>query len=50
MAFSDLTLTRDNIDALEELTFRDVNVTAGTTALNLSEKDNLILDKAIKLL
>ena len=50
MAFSDLTLTRDDIDALEELTFRDVNVTTGTTTLNLSEKDNLILDKAIKLL
>jgi hypothetical protein len=50
MAFSSLTLTRDNIDALEELTFRDVNVTTGTTTLNLSEKDNLILDKAIKML
>tara|TARA_R100001463_G_C3388627_1_gene206562 strand:- start:48 stop:503 length:456 start_codon:yes stop_codon:yes gene_type:complete len=50
MAFSDLTLTRNNIDALEELTFKGVNVTAGTTALNLSEKDNLILGKAIKLL
>ena len=50
MAFSDLTLTRDDIDALEELTFRDVNVTTGTTTLNLSEKDNLILDKANKLL
>jgi hypothetical protein len=50
MAFSDLTLTRDNIDALEELTFRDVNVTTGTTTLNLSEKDNLILAKSIKLL
>lgn len=50
MAFSDLTLTRNDIDALEELTFRDVNVTTGTTTLNLSEKDNLILDKANKLL
>ncbi len=50
MAFSSLTLTRDDIDALEELTFKGVNVTGGTTALNLSEKDNLILDKAIKLL
>ena len=50
MAFSSLTLTRDNIDALEELTFKGVNVTGGTTTLNLSEKDNLILDKAIKLL
>lgn len=50
MAFSDLTLTRDDIDALEELTFRDINVTTGTTTLNLSEKDNLILDKANKLL
>lgn len=50
MAFSDLTLTRDDIDALEELTFKGVNVTGGTTALNLSEKDNLILDKAVKLL
>jgi hypothetical protein len=50
MAFSDLTLTRNNIDALEELTFKGVNVTAGTTVLNLSEKDNLILGKAIKLL
>jgi hypothetical protein len=50
MAFSDLTLTRNDIDALEELTFKGVNVTTGTTTLNLSEKDNLILDKAIKLL
>lgn len=50
MAFSDLTLTRNDIDALEELTFRDVNVTTGTTTLNLSEKDNLILAKGIKLL
>ena len=50
MAFSDLTLTRNNIDALEELTFKGVNVTTGTTVLNLSEKDNLILGKAIKLL
>jgi hypothetical protein len=50
MAFSDLTLTRNNIDALEELTFKGVNVTTGTTTLNLSEKDNLILGKAIKLL
>ena len=50
MAFSSLTLTRDDIDALEELTFKGVNVTGGTTTLNLSEKDNLILDKAVKLL
>ena len=50
MAFSDLTLTRNNIDALEELTFKGINVTTGTTVLNLSEKDNLILGKAIKLL
>lgn len=50
MAFSDLTLTRDNIDALEELTFSGVNVTTGTTTLNLSQKDNLILAKATKLL
>ena len=50
MAFSDLTLTRNNIDALEELTFKGVNVTTGTTVLNLSDKDNLILGKAIKLL
>ncbi len=50
MAFSDLTLTRNNIDALEELTFKGVNVTTGSTTLNLSEKDNLILGKAIKLL
>ena len=50
MAFSSLTLTRNNIDALEELTFKGINVTSGTTTLNLSEKDNLILGKAIKLL
>ena len=49
MAFNDLTLTRDNIDALEELTFKGVNV-GGTSVLNLSEKDNLILAKSIKLL
>tara|TARA_Y100001937_G_scaffold115641_1_gene166678 strand:+ start:339 stop:794 length:456 start_codon:yes stop_codon:yes gene_type:complete len=50
MAFSSLTLTRNNIDALEELTFKGINVTSGTTTLNLSEKDNLILAKAIKML
>jgi hypothetical protein len=50
MAFSSLTLTRDDIDALEELTFSGVNITTGTTTLNLSQKDNLILDKAVKLL
>ena len=50
MAFSSLTLTRNNIDALEELTFKGINVTSGTTTLTLSEKDNLILAKAIKLL
>lgn len=50
MPFSDLTLTRNNIDALEELTFKGINVTTGTTVLNLSEKDNLILNKAIKLI
>ena len=50
MAFSNLTLTRNNIDALEELTFKGINVTTGSTTLNLSEKDNLILGKAIKLL
>ena len=50
MAVSSLTLTRNNIDALEELTFKGINVTSGTTTLNLSEKDNLILAKAIKLL
>jgi hypothetical protein len=50
MAFSSLTLTRNNIDALEELTFKGINITSGTTTLNLSEKDNLILAKAIKLL
>ena len=50
MAFSSLTLTRNNIDALEELTFKGINVTSGTTTINLSEKDNLILAKAIKLL
>ena len=49
MPFSDLTLTRDNIDALEELTFKGINV-GGTSALNLSEKNNLIPGKAIKLL
>ena len=38
------------VDALEELTFKGINVTSGTTTLNLSEKDNLILGKAIKLL
>lgn len=50
MAFSDVTLTRNDIDALEEQTFKGVNVTTGTTTLNLSEKDNLILDKAKKML
>lgn len=46
MAFSALTLTRDDIDAFEGETFRDLNVTASGTTLGLSERDTLVLDKA----
>lgn len=44
MAFSDLTLTRDDIDALEGETFRDLNV--ANTTLGLSTNDDLVLARA----
>lgn len=46
MAFSDLTLTRNDIDAFEGETFRDLNVTGAGTTLNISLKDTLVLNKA----
>lgn len=46
MAFSALTLTRDDIDAFEGETFRDLNVTTSGTTLGLSSRDTLVLDKA----
>ena len=46
MAFSSLTLTRDDIDAFEGETFRDLNVTASGTTVGLSTRDTLVLDKA----
>jgi len=46
MAFSSLTLTRDDIDAFEGETFRDLNVTASGTTVGLSIRDTLVLDKA----
>lgn len=46
MAFSDLTLTRSDIDAFEGETFRDLNVTGVGTTLNISLKDSLVLDRA----
>ena len=50
MAWADLTLTRDNIDAFEKQTFRDLNVSTGTTVLNLDTEDNLIIDKSKQML
>jgi hypothetical protein len=50
MAWSDLTLTRDDIDAFEKQTFRDLNVTVGNTELRLDEKDNLMLSKSKQIL
>lgn len=46
MAWSDLTLTRSDIDAFEKQSFKDLNVTTGNTVLNIDEDDNLVLDKA----
>jgi hypothetical protein len=46
MAFSDLTLTRDDIDAFEGETFRDLNVTDESSTLGLSSRDTFVLDKA----
>lgn len=46
MPFSSLTLTRNDIDAFEGETFRDVNVTASGTTLGISVRDTLVLDKA----
>jgi hypothetical protein len=45
MPFSALTLTRNDIDAFEGETFRDVNVTGSGTTLNISLRDTLVLDK-----
>lgn len=50
MAFADLTITRNDVDAFEGQTFVDVNVTSGTTLVNISEKDNLVVDKAKRML
>ena len=46
MAFSSLTLTRNNIDAFEGETFRDLNVTDESSTLGLSSRDTLIIDRA----
>lgn len=46
MPFSSLTLTRDDIDAFEGETFRDVNVVAVGSTVSLSTRDTLVLDKA----
>ena len=46
MPFSSLTLTRNDIDAFEGETFRDVNVVASGSTLGLSVRDTLILDKS----
>ena len=46
MAFSSLTLTRDDIDAFEGETFRDLNVTDESSTLGLSSRDALVLSKA----
>jgi len=46
MAFSNLTLTRNNIDAFEGETFRDLNITDASSTLGLSSRDTLIIDRA----
>lgn len=46
MPFSSLTLTRDNIDAFEGETFRDLNVVAAGSTVGISTRDTLVLDKA----
>jgi len=50
LAFSQLTITRDDIDAFESLTFSGVDITAPGSQVNLSESDGLMVDKAIKML
>lgn len=50
MAWSDLTLTRDDIDAFEKQSFKDLNVTTGNQVLGIDEDDNLVLDKAKQVL
>lgn len=49
MPYSDLTITRDDIDAFESLTFQGVNISA-PSVLGLSESDGLTLDKAKNML
>jgi len=46
MPYSSLTLTRDDIDAFEGETFRDLNVVASGSTLGISTRDTLVLDKA----
>lgn len=46
MPFSALTLTRNDIDAFEGETFRDLNVVASGSTVGISEFDTLVLDKA----
>lgn len=46
MPFSSLTLTRDDIDAFEGETFRDLNVVAAGSTVGISSRDTLVLDKA----
>ena len=46
MPFSSLTLTRNDIDAFEGETFRDLNVVGGGTTLGISTRDTLVLSKA----
>lgn len=50
MAWNDLTLDRDSIDAFEKSTFNGLNITTGNTVLGIDEDDNLTLDKAKKML
>lgn len=46
MAFSNLTLSRSDIDSFEGQTFQDVYVTTGSSTLNISEFDDETLTKA----
>lgn len=49
MPFSALTITRDDVDAFEDLTFKGVNI-GSPSVLGLSENDHLTLAKAKSML
>jgi len=50
MAWTDLTITRDDVDAFEKQTFRGLNVSTGNQVLGIDEDDNLVVDKSKEML